>query len=60
MLILVFTVKLQLLNASDVFVVVTKAIGDPITPFHVSSVAAFIVHKLNRYFRLGKGYVFEF
>jgi len=60
MLILVFTVKLQLLNASDVFVVVTKAIGDLIAPFHVRSVAAFIVHKLNRYFRLREGYAYEF
>lgn len=42
------------------FLVVTKAIGDLITPFHVSCVAVFIVHKLNRYFGLRKGYVFEF
>lgn len=45
---------------SDVFVVVTEAIGDLIATFRVSSVAAFIVHKLNRYFRLKKGCVYEY
>lgn len=37
-----------------VFPMVTKAIGDLIAPSHVSSVAAFIVLKLIRCFRLRK------